>query len=308
MLVPMTKVQIIGRRSDVGRMVDELHQLGLVEIADARSSDAVEELGGEAARSARRSELQPAGGPDRTPCSPWSPARQRSHEPATRRALDAGAARAELERLTPEVEALSRRLDALRDERLVLPELPGAAPAAAATRPRARRPRRSAAPASAPGHGRSRAQHRRRADRQDAPRRAGRGARRPRPLVWTRVDDGAIGCLVVFPHQHQQRGSAPCWAVRRSAGRSCPRRSSASRFGRPSRRCSAGWPSFRTPSRPLDASAKHSSRRMPRDCVAFAPRSRRARASRRARPARRDTARLRGRVLGAPARPGSPAA
>jgi vacuolar-type H+-ATPase subunit I/STV1 len=119
MLVPMTKVQIIGRRSDVGRMVEELHQLGLVEIADARSADAVEELGGEGARAARRGELLPLAAQIDALLAVLPPDEMLG--PATRRPLDAGAARTGLERLTSEVAALSRRLDALHDERLVLP-------------------------------------------------------------------------------------------------------------------------------------------------------------------------------------------
>src|SRR4051812_43648784 len=116
MLVPMTKVQIIGRRSDVGHMVDELQQLGLVEIADARSSDAVEELGGQAARAARRDDLQPLAAQIDSLLALLPPDETLETLP-----VGAGAARAELARLTPEVEALSRRLDALRDECLVLP-------------------------------------------------------------------------------------------------------------------------------------------------------------------------------------------
>ena len=58
MLVPMTKVRLLGARRDVERVVDELHQLGLVEIADARASLAVEELGGDEDRSKRREELR----------------------------------------------------------------------------------------------------------------------------------------------------------------------------------------------------------------------------------------------------------
>ena len=83
MLVPMTKVQIIGRRSDVGRMVDELQELGLVEIADARSSDAVEALGGAAARAARRGELQPVAAQIDALLAVLSP--DEMLEPATRR-------------------------------------------------------------------------------------------------------------------------------------------------------------------------------------------------------------------------------
>src|SRR5829696_936015 len=103
MLVPMTRVQIIGRRSDVGRMVEELHQLGLVEIADARSADAVEELGGEAARAARRGELQPLAAQIGAWLAVLPP--HEMLEPPTRRALDARAARAELARLPPAVAA-----------------------------------------------------------------------------------------------------------------------------------------------------------------------------------------------------------
>src|SRR5215218_4530261 len=98
MLVPMTQVQIIGRRSDVGHTVDEVHQLGLVEIADARSSDAVDELGGAAARAARRGELQPVAAQIDALLAVLPP--DELLEPASRRPLDAGAARAELARLT----------------------------------------------------------------------------------------------------------------------------------------------------------------------------------------------------------------
>ena len=45
MLVPMTKVRLLGRRRDVERVVDELHRLGLVEIADARASLAADGAG-----------------------------------------------------------------------------------------------------------------------------------------------------------------------------------------------------------------------------------------------------------------------
>ena len=58
MLVPMTKVRLLGARRDVQRVVDELHQLGLVEIADARASLAVGGLAGDEDRSKRREELR----------------------------------------------------------------------------------------------------------------------------------------------------------------------------------------------------------------------------------------------------------
>jgi vacuolar-type H+-ATPase subunit I/STV1 len=53
-LVPMTKVRILGRRSEVTRVVEELHRLGLVEIADVRDSEIVNDLAGEPARTIRR--------------------------------------------------------------------------------------------------------------------------------------------------------------------------------------------------------------------------------------------------------------
>ena len=58
MLVPMSKVRILGRRDEVDRVVDQLHRLGLVEIADARGSDRVDELGGEQTRATRREQLR----------------------------------------------------------------------------------------------------------------------------------------------------------------------------------------------------------------------------------------------------------
>jgi V/A-type H+-transporting ATPase subunit I len=207
MLVPMTKVQVIGRRRDVDRVVDELHRLGLVEIADARSSHAVEELGGEEARSARREELQllaaqidallaviPSdGGTD-----------GEIQDPATRRAVDTGAVRAELERLSPKVAALSRRLDALRDERLVLPSylqplrlLLPLVPELADLDEEQLRLLRLGTVALVLNTDDEQIVEMLRAEL--AEQLAGR-----LHVVWTRVDDGGIGCLIVIPHQHQQ--------------------------------------------------------------------------------------------------------
>jgi V/A-type H+-transporting ATPase subunit I len=123
-LVPMTKVRILGPRSELEPAIDELHRLGLVEIADARASEAVDELGGDEARSARREALRLlatrldallAEVPDD------AIADDGAQELTVRRPLDASAVGAELERLSPAVEALRRRQDGLRDEALVLP-------------------------------------------------------------------------------------------------------------------------------------------------------------------------------------------
>ena len=121
MLVPMTRVRLVGRRGEVERVVGELHRLGLVEIADARAALAADGLGGDEHRSARRAQLRriaaqtdgllaliPADAPLRRR-APGSPA-------AAVAALDA-----ELESVTAPAAALGHRLAALREERLVLP-------------------------------------------------------------------------------------------------------------------------------------------------------------------------------------------
>ena len=57
MLVPMTKVRILGRRSAADAVLGELHRLGLVELADARVAHSLSGLGGAEIRSARSEEL-----------------------------------------------------------------------------------------------------------------------------------------------------------------------------------------------------------------------------------------------------------
>ena len=104
--------------------IDELHQLGLVEIADARPSEAIDELGGDEARSARREALRLLATQvdsllAEVPVD--AGAEEPAQVPPVRRPLDARAVRVELERLAPVVEALRKRQEALRDESLVLP-------------------------------------------------------------------------------------------------------------------------------------------------------------------------------------------
>ena len=240
-----------------------------------------------------------------TRCSPMLPRGESAGTARTRRPpLDLGAVRAELERLSSEVEALGRRLEALRDERLVLPgyleplrlllplvpELADLDDDAASTRLAWARSRSCSTPTTS------------RSSRRSA--RAGRGARRPRcTLVWTRVDDGGIGCLVVFPH-------APPDA------RACPARPRAGPSRRASRRVQAPLASggrggdaapvggaSRASSTPLEREREALCSRMPHDCVTCARAvAGRARAARRTRPLRGDAARVRRRVLGAPAR------
>jgi len=199
----MAKVQIIGLRSEVERAIDELHQLGLVEVADARASRTVDALDGEEARSARREELRLLAarvdgllgetGADAGPAAD-------SREAAAGRRLDESAATAELDRLAPGVEALSRRLDALRDEQLVLPRyveplrrlLPLARELADLDDDELRRLRLGTIALVLNTDDEQVVDTLRGALTDELGDRL--------HLVWTRVDKGGIGCLVVFPH------------------------------------------------------------------------------------------------------------
>jgi V/A-type H+/Na+-transporting ATPase subunit I len=116
----MTKAQILGPRGDVERAVTELQRLGRVEIADARAANGIEGLRGEELRAARRDDLRSlAAQADAllAELDAAGPARADRIE----HALDLNALKDELDRLSTPVDDLRRRLDALRDERLVLP-------------------------------------------------------------------------------------------------------------------------------------------------------------------------------------------
>jgi V/A-type H+/Na+-transporting ATPase subunit I len=119
-LVPMTKAQILGPRDEVERAVTELQLLGRVEIADARTANGVDGVRGDQVRAARRDELHAlAARADGLLAELGTAGPARAH--TVGRALDLVALRDELQRLSSPVEELRRRLDALRDERLVLP-------------------------------------------------------------------------------------------------------------------------------------------------------------------------------------------
>jgi V/A-type H+-transporting ATPase subunit I len=118
----MTKVRILGRRSAADAVLAELQHLGLVQLADARSAHALDGLDGAQIRSARSEELAVARAQvekllDELAEAPPSAA---AVEPL-RRPVDLPDLRQRLEGLTAGVERLRRRLDALRDERIVLP-------------------------------------------------------------------------------------------------------------------------------------------------------------------------------------------
>jgi V/A-type H+-transporting ATPase subunit I len=118
MLVPMTKVRILGRRSSADAVLGELHRLGLVELADARVAHPLDELAGVEVRTAKSDELT------QTLAQTEKLLGELSDAPRLTDALQPPilpGLRARLDSVTGSVEEVDRRLDALRDERLVLP-------------------------------------------------------------------------------------------------------------------------------------------------------------------------------------------
>ena len=186
MLVPMTKVRILGRRREVERLVEELQRLGLVELANARAGEAVAELGDEQARSARREQLRLL-------------ATQVESLLGTGPAAGAPLC-AELEHLAPQVEELDRRAQALRDEAALLPgfleplrRLIPLVPELADLDDEALRRLRLDTTALVLNTGDEAILETLRDELAEQ-----LGARFE--LVWTHIEDGAIGCLVVYPH------------------------------------------------------------------------------------------------------------
>jgi V/A-type H+/Na+-transporting ATPase subunit I len=195
-LVPMTKVRILGRRADVERVVAELHALGLVEIADARGSQDVDALAGDEDRSARSAELR------RLAAEVDGLLADTTDQPAAApldRPLDTAATQAVLEPLSSRAGALRRELDALRDESLVLPGyleplrrlLPLVPELADLDDEQLRRLRLGTVALVL------NTEDERIVDALRTELAEELGERFA--LVWTRVQDGAIGCLVVYP-------------------------------------------------------------------------------------------------------------
>ena len=121
MLVPMAKARILGPRSAAEAVLGELQRLGLVELADARSAHALAQLDGGGTRSARIEELGLVlTETDKLLDQPMGEPRSAGAATPLGRPLDIPALRAELGSLALSVDEVSRRLDALRDERLAL--------------------------------------------------------------------------------------------------------------------------------------------------------------------------------------------
>ena len=119
MLAAMTKVQIVGHRRELERALEELHRLGLVELADASGAPLAKPVG-DAERRDRRDELRALLAETDAVLGLLPAAPLPSGDPVAG-AVDAAALRDELERLAPDLEALTGRLDALGDELVVLP-------------------------------------------------------------------------------------------------------------------------------------------------------------------------------------------
>ena len=120
MLAPMTKAQIVGRRRELERAIEELHRLGLVELDDASALQPVEAVGDDDPRSALRDELRFLVAETDAVLALLPAAALPPGDPVPG-AVDRVALGGELDRLAPDVEALTGRLDALRDELVVLP-------------------------------------------------------------------------------------------------------------------------------------------------------------------------------------------
>ncbi|HEU6443485.1 MAG TPA: hypothetical protein VFL61_00350 [Gaiellaceae bacterium] len=119
----MTKVRLIARRGSLDRLLEELHRLGLVEIAEPPAGVALESLEGEELRTERRDELRLllAEVDSLLALLPHPvPARDEDSDPVAG-AVDTAAVRGLLAQLQPEVVRLTERLDRLHDEQVVLP-------------------------------------------------------------------------------------------------------------------------------------------------------------------------------------------
>jgi len=116
----MTKAQILGPRAEVERAVSELQRLGRVEIADARAANGVDGLRGDELRASRRDDLRALAAQADGLLAELDAAGP-AHAERVEHARDLDALKDELDRLSTPADELRRRLDALRDERLVLP-------------------------------------------------------------------------------------------------------------------------------------------------------------------------------------------
>lgn len=203
MLVPMTKVRLIARRGSLDVLLEELHRLGLVEIVDPPAGVALKPLAGEELRTERRSELRYllAATDALLALLPAAVVTGEHDSDPVVGAVDADAVRALLAELQPEVERLTERLDRLHDEEVVLPRyleplrrLVGLVPELADLDDEALARLRLDTIALVLDTDDDRVVETLRGELT--------GILGDRfELVSTRVEHGAIGCVVVFPHE-----------------------------------------------------------------------------------------------------------
>ena len=311
MLVPMTKVRLLGAAARSSASSTSSTGSGLVEIADARASLAGEELGGDEERARRRERLRRlaaqtdgaaradrgrrpttrcCAGPARPAAGPRGARGRAGTDPERGRGLGEPARR----RSGTSSCVLPGFLEPLRRLLPLVPEL------ADLDDEELRR-----APAR---HRRARAQHRRRAARRGAPRAARRGARSPlRAGLDPRAERAAwaaSSCFRSTSAAPSTRCSGTCRCVRLELPEAFQRLSLRAAVEAMQRRLGElpeAIAGVETRARGATAPACRAARRPARGD------RRRARTARRGRPIRRDAARVRRRVLGAAARAGAPA-
>ncbi|HEU6444563.1 MAG TPA: V-type ATPase 116kDa subunit family protein [Gaiellaceae bacterium] len=201
MLVPMTRVRIVARRTELARVLEELHRLGLVELEAPPVERRLEPLTGSELRTARRDELRflLAEIDALLALLPETGDAPLESDPVPGE-VDADAVRRLLARLTPQVERATARLDALHDEEVVLPRYVDPLRRLVALVPELAELDDDAL---ARLHLDTIALVLNTEDERVVETLRGElegllGARFE--LVWTRVEHGVIGCVVVFPH------------------------------------------------------------------------------------------------------------
>jgi V/A-type H+-transporting ATPase subunit I len=120
----MAKVRILGPKRQLEDALEELHRLELVHLGDVEEEGyAVEPLPAEAGRSARADELRFLAAELEALLDLLGPdgAHREARVDLVPGAVDVGAIREGLAGVVPEVESLQGRLEALRDEEVVLP-------------------------------------------------------------------------------------------------------------------------------------------------------------------------------------------
>jgi V/A-type H+/Na+-transporting ATPase subunit I len=120
MLVPMTRLRILGRRTDVEPVLRRLQRLGLVQLTDTGHAAGLEEIDDAEGRSARRDQLRLLlGRIDELLAKLPGPAEVDRNGQESLRLAEVSR---ELDDLAARVETAQQRLEALHQEALILPD------------------------------------------------------------------------------------------------------------------------------------------------------------------------------------------